>query len=153
MGNIQKHTLNINDELLKAHHESSGAVVLFSGDVRNMNKGKHVEYLEYEAYEIMADEQISKIVSEAIEKYQLQYGKCIHRVGKLQITDTAVVVLTSSIHREQAYQANMYIIDRVKQEAFIWKKEMYLNGEHQWGNNCDCATHSDPQFLVKALIK
>ena len=62
-----------------------------------------------------------------------------HRTGKVAIGETAVVVITASAHRSEAYAANRYIIDRIKHEAPIWKCEYYKDGSHEWGNNCNCA--------------
>jgi len=89
----------------------------------------------------MARKMISEIVAEAISQWGLTQAVCIHRTGKLAVTDCAVEVLTSSPHRQGAYEANKYIIDRVKHEAPIWKKEYYTDGSSVWGSNCNC---SDP---------
>ena len=61
-----------------------------------------------------------------------------HRTGKVVAGDTAVVVITASAHRSEAYTANRYIIDRIKHEAPIWKCEYFTDGTHQWGSNCNC---------------
>lgn len=126
-------------ELLKnAHHPGAGAVVLFSGEVRDSNRGREVAYLEYESYAPLASKLIGDILQEAKEKWKLQIALACHRVGKVAISDTAVVVITASAHRSEAYAANRYIIDRIKHEAPIWKCEHFTDGAHEWGNNCNC---------------
>jgi molybdopterin synthase catalytic subunit len=121
-----------------AHHPKAGGIVLFSGEVRNHNAGKEVCYLEYEAYIPMAEKMIKEIVNNAKEKWALHFACCIHRVGKLELCESAVVVITSHSHRGESYEANKYIIDRVKHEVPIWKNEFYKDGTSQWGGNCHC---------------
>ena len=126
--------------LAGAHHPGAGAVVLFSGEVRNSNKGLAVNFLEYEAYIPLATQLIKEILEEARGKWQLHIAIAQHRIGKVAIGDTAVVVITASAHRSEAYSANRYIIDRIKHEAPIWKCEHYADGSQEWGNNCNCHT-------------
>jgi molybdopterin synthase catalytic subunit len=120
------------------HHPKAGGIVLFSGEVRNHNSGKEVKYLEYEAYVPMAEKMIKEIVAEAKKKWDLHFALCVHRIGRLDICESAVVVITSHSHRGESYEANKYIIDRVKHEAPIWKNEFYLDGTSLWGGNCHC---------------
>ncbi len=121
-----------------AHHPKAGGIVLFSGEIRNHNSGKEVAYLEYEAYVPMAEKMIHEIVQAAKEKWALHFALCVHRIGKLDICESAVVVITSHSHRGESYEANKYIIDRVKHEAPIWKNEFYTDGSSHWGGNCHC---------------
>jgi len=122
--------------LQQAHHPNAGGIVLFSGEVRNHNGGKPVLYLEYEAYVPMAEKIIQEIVQAAIQKWDLYYAAAVHRIGKLEISESAVVVVTSHSHRKEAYEANQYIIDGIKHEAPIWKCEHYTDGTYVWGKNC-----------------
>ena len=121
-----------------AHHPGAGAVVLFSGEVRDNNRGQAVAYLEYEAHAPLAEKLIAEILAEAKSRWSLHIAVAQHRTGKVVAGDTAVVVITASAHRSEAYTANRYIIDRIKHEAPIWKCEYYADGTHQWGNNCNC---------------
>jgi molybdopterin synthase catalytic subunit len=127
--------------LAAAHHPGAGAVVLFSGEVRDNNKGLAVAFLEYEAYRPLAEKMIGEILTEAREKWKLHIAVAQHRIGKVAIGDTAVVVITASAHRSEAYAANRFIIDRIKHEAPIWKCEHYTDGTKEWGNNCHCHGH------------
>jgi len=120
----------------QAHHPNAGGIVLFSGDVRNHNNGKSVLYLEYEAYVPMAEKTIQEIVQSAIQQWNLHYAIAVHRIGTLEISESAVVVVTSHSHRKEAYEANQYIMDRIKNEAPIWKCEHYTDGTYVWGKNC-----------------
>lgn len=130
--------LDIAGLLSASHHPKAGAVVLFSGDVRDNNLGKAVAWLEYEAHVEMASKMISDILKEATEKWKLSIAVAQHRIGKVAIGESAVVVITASAHRKEAYAANRFIIDKIKHEAPIWKCEFFEDGTRQWGNNCSC---------------
>jgi len=121
-----------------AHHPGAGAVVLFSGEVRDSNQGKAVSFLEYEAHVPLATTLIAEILAMAKQRWSLHAAVAQHRIGKVGIGDSAVVVITASAHRGEAYAANKYIIDRIKHEAPIWKCEHYADGTKEWGNNCNC---------------
>lgn len=120
------------------HHPKAGAIVLFSGEVRNHSQQKAVSHLIYEAYVPMAKKMISEVVEEAKKKFNLHHAYCIHRVGKVEVCETAIVVVTASSHREEAYAANRFIIEKVKHEAPIWKNEFFEDGTSEWGGNCSC---------------
>jgi molybdopterin synthase catalytic subunit len=124
--------------LAQAHHPRAGAIVLFSGEVRNHNDGMAVDYLEYEAHEAMAAKMINQIIIDAKHKFPLNIAVAQHRTGKVAVGETAVIVITASAHRAEAYAANQYIIDRVKHEATIWKCEYFSDGTKKWGGNCSC---------------
>ena len=124
--------------LAAGHHPAAGAVVLFSGEVRESNNGREVAFLEYEAHVPLAEKMIAEILDDAKAKWGLSVAIAQHRVGRVEIGETAVVVITASAHRSEAYTANRYIIDRIKHEAPIWKCEHYRDGTKEWGNNCNC---------------
>ena len=135
---ISTEPLDIVELLSMAHHPTAGAIVLFSGEVRNNNNNKEVAYLEYEAQIKMATTMIRSILKEATEKWKLTIAIAQHRIGKVSITETAVIVITASAHRKEAYAANQFIIDKIKHEVPIWKCEYFTDGTKQWGANCDC---------------
>jgi molybdopterin synthase catalytic subunit len=127
-------------ELLKDyHHPEAGAIVLFSGEVRTDAK-KEVLYLDYEVHNLLAEYMIHDILLDAIAKWNLKLALCIHRSGRVEVSESAVVVITASRHRKEAYEANQYIIQRVKHEAPIWKREYFSDGTSDWGHNCSCST-------------
>jgi len=86
----------------------------------------------------MAEKMIAEVLAEARERWGLRVAIAQHRIGRVEIGETAVVVITASAHRSEAYIANRHIIDRIKQEAPIWKCEHYRDGTKEWGNNCNC---------------
>ena len=124
--------------LAKAHHPKCGAVVLFSGEVRDNSDQREVTHLEYEAQPALAAKIMQEIISDARKKWPLHIAVAQHRIGKVSAGESAVVVITATPHRREAYEANRYIIDRIKHEAPIWKCEYFADGSHEWGGNCNC---------------
>jgi adenylyltransferase/sulfurtransferase len=113
-------------------HDSAGGFVTFEGKVRNHADGLAVIGLEYEAYAEMATEQGEALLEEAAERFGLLSVKIVHRIGKLQIGDTAVVVQVASAHRREAFEACEWIMDQLKWRVPIWKRETYANGVSDW---------------------
>jgi molybdopterin synthase catalytic subunit len=109
-----------------------GARSVFEGTVRDTNDGHDVTKLEYECYKSLAIKEGNKILGEAIEKFGLIDAFCIHRIGTLEIGETAVIVVATSGHRDEAFKGCRYIIDEVKCRVPIWKKEHYQDGETEW---------------------
>jgi molybdopterin synthase catalytic subunit len=103
----------------------AGAVVTFQGVTREVDK------LEYEAYVEMAEERIGAIVAEAVERHGLCAAAAEHRIGDVPLCEPSVIVAASSAHRGEAFAGAREIIDRVKAEAPIWKKEIE-GGEGRW---------------------
>lgn len=123
-------------ELLKqCQHPACGGIVLFSGDVRNFNNEKPVHFIDYEVYEPLAQKLIREILLDAIAKWNLGTALAVHRTGRVAVGETAVVVVTAHRHRKEAYEANEYIIYRIKHEVPIWKREVYEGGSFEWGTN------------------
>lgn len=109
----------------------AGAVNVFIGTVRNNAMGKKVVWLEYEAYETMAVSEIRKIIDEASHKWPLMGWAVSHRIGTLRPGEVAVVVAVSTPHRKDSFEACQHIIDKLKANVPIWKKEVFEDGE-EW---------------------
>lgn len=124
---IQLEVLQLNCNSIRA-----GAQVSFLGHVRNHHNGQQVLRLEYEAHQKMARSMLSEIVLNIIKQYNLEAAACIHRIGRLDIGDVAVAVITAAAHRQAAYVANQEIINEVKAHVPIWKKEFYASGKASW---------------------
>lgn len=119
---------------------SCGALVVFEGWIRDHNEGQAVERLEYEIYRPLAEKEGARIMVEACDRFGLRNALCIHREGLLELSDIAVIVVVSSPHRAEAFDACRYIIDEVKFRLPIWKKEHYASGLSEWVNCQHCAT-------------
>lgn len=113
---------------LQASSPADGALCLFAGIVRNENKGKAVLYLEYEAYEDMALALMEKIGAEARQKWPISDLRMVHRLGRLEIGEASVAVAVASPHRAEAFAACRFLIDTLKAQVPIWKKEYYADG-------------------------
>jgi molybdopterin synthase catalytic subunit len=124
------------DELREA---SAGGFVAFEGWVRDHNEGQEVRRLEYEAFEALALAEGERILAEAAARFPLKRALCVHRIGSLELTEMAVWVGVSAVHRSEAFAACRYIIDEVKHRVPIWKKEHYRNGDSGWVNCERCA--------------
>jgi len=121
----------------------AGGYVSFEGWVRDFNEGRQVTRLEYEAFQALAVKEGERILAEAGQRFPLKAAVCIHRVGSLDLTDLAVWVGVSAVHRGEAFEACRYIIDEVKHRLPIWKKEHYSSGDSGWVNCERCAKGHD----------
>ncbi|MBR0573179.1 MULTISPECIES: molybdenum cofactor biosynthesis protein MoaE [Pasteurellaceae] len=118
--------------------DECGGYCSFEGWVRNHNNDNQVRGLEYSAYEELAVATGEKIVAKAKELFDIEEAICIHRVGKLAIGDLAVWVGVSAKHRGATFEACQYIINTLKADVPIWKKEFYLDKEtHEWVSNIE----------------
>jgi molybdopterin synthase catalytic subunit len=108
-----------------------GAVAVFTGIVRNHQDGREVRWLEYQAYEEMAEKQMAELVARARDRWPISDAVIAHRVGRLEIGHVSVVVAVASPHREEAFEACRWLIDTLKAEVPIFKKEAYADG-HAW---------------------
>lgn len=114
-----------------------GARVIFSGEIRGFSHGKDVSRLEYTAHKPLAERHMLEVVRAAAAQYPLIAALCVHRLGLLEVGESAVVVITCGRHRTETYAANQYIINRVKAETPIWKREFFTDGTSMWGENCE----------------
>lgn len=133
--------INVNEVMNKVIKREAGAVTLFVGTVRELTNGKKTLYLIYEAYEAMAVKKLTQIGHEIQEKWMGADVAITHRTGKLDISDIAVVIAVSTPHRHDAYEANRYAIERIKEIVPIWKKEHWENGEEWVGNQLETVSY------------
>jgi len=106
-----------------------GAVVTFAGNVRNNARGNQVLYLEYEAYEPLAEKHLGRLIQEAQELW----GACCavqHRLGRLEIGECSVGMAVAAAHRAEAFDACRWLIDTLKETVPIWKREFFEGGAH-----------------------
>jgi molybdopterin synthase catalytic subunit len=105
-----------------------GAIVTFDGFVRNESHGRCTLYLDYEAYESMALGKMREIAAELHGKFAIDRVAMAHRLGRLEIGETSVLIAVSSAHRPAAFEACRYAIDTLKRTVPIWKKEYFADG-------------------------
>jgi molybdopterin synthase catalytic subunit/molybdopterin converting factor small subunit len=105
-----------------------GAVVVFDGIVRDNTRGRKTLHLDYEAYEEMAEKQMRELAAEARTRLGVRHVTMVHRLGRLQVGETSVLILVASAHRSQAFDACRWLIDTLKKTVPIWKKETFADG-------------------------
>jgi molybdopterin synthase catalytic subunit len=123
--------IEIEEVIGKASDIESGAMVVFIGMVRKSSRGREVKYLEYEAYGEMALREFDKIAQEIKQMWNIRKLAIVHRIGKLNLGEISVLIVVSAPHRDEAYGASRYAIEKLKQSVPIWKKEVWEDGE-EW---------------------
>src|SRR5450432_1522130 len=105
-----------------------GAALVFEGVVRNQTRGRKTLYLDYEAYEVMALNEMEKLAQAALERYHVRDVRAVHRLGRLEIGESSIVIAVASAHRGAAFEACRWLIDTLKKTVPIWKKEYFEDG-------------------------
>ena len=104
---------------------ADGAAVIFEGVVRDNTRGRRTLYLDYEAYEAMALKQMESLAAEARARFGVRAAAIVHRLGRLEIGETSVLIVVAAAHRDAAFEACRWIIDTLKKTVPIWKKEYF----------------------------
>ena len=107
-----------------------GATVTLDGFAREWTKGRRTKYLVYEAYDAMAMTEMHRLGVEAHKRFDIAHIGIVHRTGHLEIGETSVVISVSAPHRRAAFEACEWAIKELKRTVPIWKKEVYVDGEH-----------------------
>jgi molybdopterin synthase catalytic subunit len=123
--------LSVDAVVREVQRDEAGAIASFLGTVRNRSRDRNVLYLEYEAYEGMAEEMMAELARELSGRHELLGVAIHHRVGRVEIGEPSVAIAVSSPHRSAALAACKEAIDTLKQTVPLWKKEVYEGGE-EW---------------------
>ena len=107
---------------------ADGAVCVFDGIVRDNTRGRKTLHLDYEAYREMALEQMRGLAAEAVTKFGVRDVALVHRLGRLVVGETSVLIVVASAHRGAAFDACRWLIDTLKKTVPIWKKEQFVDG-------------------------
>lgn len=134
---ITHEPLDLNAIVARVARDSNGAVVTFLGTTRDHTADRKVLFLEYEAYRPMADKQLAVVADEIRARWQVEDVAISHRLGRLEIGEASLAVAVASPHRQIAFEACQYSIDRIKQIVPIWKKEFFEGGEVWVGSQED----------------
>ena len=105
-----------------------GAAIVFEGIVRNNTRGRRTLFLDYEAYEQMAVKEMESLIAGALDQFQVRDAMIIHRLGRIEIGETSVLIIVASAHRATAFDACRWLIDTLKRTVPIWKKEYFEDG-------------------------
>jgi molybdopterin synthase catalytic subunit len=140
---ITESPIEINDVLDRVKRREAGAISTFIGTVREFTNGRKTLYLEYQAYKPMAEKKLAQIGEEIEKKWGNTSSAIAHRVGRLDISETAVVIAVSTPHRKDAFAASSYAIERIKEIVPIWKKEHWEDGELWIGDQLETRSYKD----------
>jgi MoaE-MoaD fusion protein len=125
---IVRDAIDTQGVLARIKRGEDGAAVVFEGVVRNQTRGRRTLYLEYEAYEEMALDQMEGLAERALKQFQVREVALVHRLGRLEIGETSVLIVVGSAHRAAAFDACRWLIDTLKRTVPIWKKEHFEDG-------------------------
>jgi MoaE-MoaD fusion protein len=128
---LSESRLSLDDVVGEVASEEAGAIATFSGTARRHSRGRTVLYLDYEAYEGMAEEMMAKLGDDLKRRYEIEAVAIHHRVGRVELGEPSVVVAVSATHRRDALAACKDAIDILKADVPVWKKEVYEGGE-EW---------------------
>jgi len=131
---ITEKPITINQCIENVIRPEAGAVATFIGITREFTNDKRTLFLQYEAYIPMAEKQLHQICDEIMAKWPEANVSIAHRIGRLHISEVAVAIAVSTPHRDAAFKASRYAIDRIKQIVPIWKKEHWADGSKWIGN-------------------
>jgi molybdopterin synthase catalytic subunit len=126
---IVRGPIDLDEVLDSVKSPKAGAIDVFMGTTRNHSDGREVLFLEYVAYEPMAVKLMEAIGAEARRRWAIDRFAIVHRVGRVEVGDASVVIAVSAAHRRQAFEACRYVIDALKRDIPIWKKEAFSDGE------------------------
>jgi len=125
---IVREKINTPAILAELKQPSDGAAVVFEGVVRDNTRGRRTLYLDYEAYEEMALKQMDVLASQALQQFPIRDVAIVHRLGRLEVGETSVLIVVGSAHRAAAFDACRWLIDTLKRTVPIWKKEYFEDG-------------------------
>ena len=122
------HAIDVQEFSEKIKRPSDGAIATFEGIVRDNSRGRKTLYLEYEAYEAMALKQMGGLACEAVRQFSVRDVAMVHRLGRLKVGETSVLIVVASAHRKEGLEACRWLIDTFKRTVPIWKKEYFEDG-------------------------
>jgi MoaE-MoaD fusion protein len=125
---ITREVIDTAGPLATIKHPDDGAAIVFEGIVRNNTRGRRTLFLDYEAYEEMAVKEMESLVSRALHQFQVRDAVIVHRLGRIEIGETSVLIIVASDHRAAAFDACRWLIDTLKRTVPIWKKEYFEDG-------------------------
>ena len=116
----------------RARHREAGAIVLFLGTTREITAGRQTVALSYEAYREMAERRLAELENEARRRWPVIECVIVHRLGEVAPTESSVAVVVSTAHRGDAFAAGQWLIDSLKADVPIWKREQWADGSTEW---------------------
>ncbi|MEZ6095739.1 MAG: molybdenum cofactor biosynthesis protein MoaE [Pirellulaceae bacterium] len=146
MNRIVTEPLDINLVRSQVSQPECGAVLIFEGTTRQFTHGRETVFLEYESYESMAERAIEQLEQEAIQRFGLVACRMMHRIGRVEIGETSVVIGIGSRHRAEAIVAIDWILNELKRSIPIWKCEHWSDGTSEWQHPVDDNAQPESTF-------
>lgn len=131
---LREQPLDVAEVLGAVDDDRAGGVNLFVGAVRDHDHGRGVSHLEYSAHP-SALARLQEVAEGVVADFETVAVAAVHRTGRLEIGDIAVVVAVSAAHRGQAYDASRALIDRLKEQLPVWKHQVFADGDEEWVNS------------------
>jgi molybdopterin synthase catalytic subunit len=125
-------SIDANALLQQACNADAGAVVLFLGTTRELTDGRRTVTLDYEAYDAMAEKKLAELEAEARRRWPLVECLIVHRLGRVPLAEASVAIVVSTPHRADAFAAGQWLIDTLKNDVPIWKREHWADGTSEW---------------------
>jgi molybdopterin converting factor subunit 1 len=125
---LTRETINRDGLVRQLQQPGDGAIVVFDGVVRDNTRGRRTLFLDYEAYEEMALAEMEKLAREAATRFAVDRVAVVHRLGRLEIGESSIVIVVTSAHRAAAFDACRWLIDTLKRTVPVWKKEHFADG-------------------------
>jgi molybdopterin synthase catalytic subunit len=147
VGYLSLTSLDLKELIEQVQSPERGGVASFLGTVRNHHAGREVLRLDYHAYEPMVESECARIVAETERRWPVAVA-LRHRVGTLEVGETAVAVVAASAHRDDAFAACRHVIEELKRRVPIWKREVFADGKVEWvgaGGEAGTGGHGEPE--------
>lgn len=133
IADVVERAIDVAEARVAVTSEAAGAVVTFSGDVRDSDHGRSVAHLDYEAHPSAA-QVVAEVAAEVAERHDVIALAVLHRVGPLRIGDCALAAAVSAAHRGAAFAACADLVDTVKERLPVWKHQVFTDGTDEWVN-------------------
>ena len=118
--------------LASVQSTQAGAAVLFVGSTRQFTDGRETLKLDYECYEALAIKKMTEILNQAKTKWKIEASSIVHRVGTVELGEASIAVAVSSPHRADSFEAGRWLVDTLKTEVPIWKRDYWADGSSEW---------------------
>lgn len=152
---ITQQPIDLNVLVPMVNHPDCGAMVMFVGATRQHTGEIETAYLEYEAYDQLALHKMKELESLARARWPLRSVVMVHRLGKVEVMEPSVAVLVASPHRKEAFEAAKWLIDELKHQVPIWKREHYVQRGAEWihptNGSCSCDHHAGDSILAESV--
>jgi molybdopterin synthase catalytic subunit len=132
MISLTNQSIDTAELISRARHAEAGAVVLFLGTTRELTAGRQTVALSYEAYGEMAERRLAELEAEARRRWPVIECNIVHRLGTVPPTEASVAIAVSTPHRADAFAAGQWLIDSLKADVPIWKREQWADGTSEW---------------------